>query len=374
MQKPCLFLTLLAVLLTACGTAEPVAQGSQSATPTVSLLPGALPSQAPTRTALPPTLTAVLEPIEGTLTIKVNVRSGPGTNFDSIGLLEAGEKVQVLVHDETGKWYQILYAAAPDGSGWVAAQFVRIPVWTQVALLATPTPSGPTGRVLQRLNVRSGPGLSYDALGMLEANAVVSLTGKNSSASWFQIAYPAGTGGRGWISAQYLQTDATDLPVLDDFGTPATGGTPVASGGSGPTPIPVAPTPTVGPAFADADSAANPAVRVTFSASGTHQFTFSSQVSAPEGDPEDWIAFTPYAINAAAARLVFSLTCSGNGALTVEISQGSFLPSGWGTLSCGDLDKTVMLPAGQGYTLHLAPVPGAGLRLVDYVLTVQNKP
>ena len=46
-------------------------------------------------------------------------------------------------------WYRILYPAAPDGIGWVTAQYVRIPLWTQVPLLATATPSGPTGRVLQ---------------------------------------------------------------------------------------------------------------------------------------------------------------------------------------------------------------------------------
>jgi hypothetical protein len=120
--------------------------------------------------------------------------------------------------------------------------------------------------------------------------------------------------------------------------------------------------------------AANPAVRVTFSASGTRAFTYSSQVSAPQGDPEDWVAFTPYAINGTEARLVFSLTCSGNSALTVEIMTGGSLVSGWGTLTCGDLDKNVLLPVGQVYLIRLAPAPGDGLRLVDYILTVQNNP
>jgi uncharacterized protein YraI len=250
----------------------------------------------------------------------------------------------------------------------VTAQFVQVAAGTQVPHAATPVPAGPSGRVLQRLNVRSGPGLTFDTLGVLEPNGSVSLTGKNSTASWFQIDYPAGPGGRAWVTAQYIQADAAGLPVLDDYGTP------VLSGTAGPTPIPVTPTPTVGPAFADADSPTNPAVRVTFSASGTHQFTYSSGVSAPEGDPADWVEFTPYAVNASNARLVFSLACSGNGRLTVEISRAGSLLSGWGTLACGDSDKSITLPAGQAYQVRLAPAPGEGLRLVDYVLTVQNLP
>jgi uncharacterized protein YraI len=223
---------------------------------------------------------------------------------------------------------------------------------------------------MQRLNVRSGPGLTFNSLGVLEPNTVVPLTGKNATASWFQIKYPAGSssGGYGWVTAQYIQTDATNLPVLDDFGTP------VASGIGAPTPIPRTPTATVGPAFSDADARASPLVSVKFSASETRQFTFSSQVSAPEGDPEDWIAFTPFAIQGADARLFFSLTCSGNGTLSVEIWQGDSLLSGWGTLACGNLDRIITLPAGQALEMRLAPAPSEGLRLVDYVLTIRNSP
>jgi uncharacterized protein YraI len=357
-------LVVLPLLASACAAPLPVVMPSLTATSS----PTAIPTQVPTRTPLPSTPTATPMPIEGTLTIKVNVRSGPGMAFPSLGLLDAGGKVQVLFSDPTGKWYRVLYPAAQDGYGWVAAQFVRIPVWTQVPVLATPTPTGPSGRVLQRLNVRSGPGMTFDTLGLLEADALVFLTGKNSSASWLQIVYPSGSGGRGWVTAQYIQADATGLPVLDDYGTP------VASDLSGPTAIPVTPTPTVGPAYNDNDSPANPAVRVTFSASGTQQFTYSSQVSASEGDPGDWLAFTPYAVNGPDARLVFSLACSGNGTMVVEIWQGGSRLSGWGTLSCGDLAELIMLPAGQEYELHLVPAPAEGLRLVDYVLTVQNQP
>jgi hypothetical protein len=147
-----------------------------------------------------------------------------------------------------------------------------------------------------------------------------------------------------------------------------------ANGTTGPATSDQTATPTIGPAFADNDSATDPAVRVTFSATGTHQFSYSGQVSAPQGDPQDWVDFTPFAINSGNANLVFSLICSGNGTLTVAMEQAGAPLAGWGTLACGDLNKSITLPAGQPIEMQLAPAPGQGLQLVNYVLTVQNEP
>lgn len=366
MKKLAFLLTMLALLSAACGTPEPVA------TPSATAFPSALPTETPTLpvTSLQPSLTSTPIPIEGTLTIKVNVRSGPGTSYDSLGQLEAGEKIQIIARDSQTTWYLILYPAAPQGRAWVAAQYVTVASGSVVPLDATLTPAGPTGHVILRLNVRSGPGRTFDTLGMLEPGVAVSLTGKNTTASWFQIDYPAGPGGHGWVTSQYVQTDAaSDLPVLDDYGnvvTPGAAGTP-----SGPV---IPPTPTVGPAYADGDSSVSPAVRVTFSSTGTHQFVYSSQVSIPEGDAEDWVEFTPYTASGAIARLNISLACTGNGTLTVELWQGGTLLSGWGDLACGETGKSILLSAGRVFLMRLAPAAGDGLRLVAYTLTVQNNP
>lgn len=72
--------------------------------------------------------------------------------------------------------------------------------------------------------------------------------------------------------------------------------------------------------------------------------------------------------------LIFSLTCTGNDTVMIELWQGGSALSGWGTLNCGDLEKSITLSAGQPYEIHLTPAAGEGFRLVDYVLTVQNRP
>ena len=362
-----LVLSLLPVLLSAaCSSTTSTNPPSPTLTPTQAT------TTTPTGTASPQPLPATSTPIliAGTLTIKVNVRSGPAATYASVGQLDAGQNVQILFRDVTGAWYQILYPPGPQGRGWVASQYITVAAGTQAPREATPTPAGPTGSVIQRLNIRSGPGTNFDTLGMLDPNQVVFLTGKNSTASWFQIAYPTGPGGHGWVTAQYIQTDVSaSLPVLDDYGnviTPNTAGLPS---------VPVlSSTPTLGPAYADGDSSANPEVRVTFSTTGTTRFIYSDQVSTPQGDPEDWVEFTPYSTSGTTAHLILSLACTGNSALNVELWQQNAALTGWGSLSCGESSRSVLLTAGQVYQFRLSPDQGTGLQFVAYTLTVQNNP
>ena len=56
----------------------------------------------------------------------VNVRSGPGRDFESLGLLIQNDVVSVLGKDASGGWVKIAYASAPDGTGWVAAEFLQV--------------------------------------------------------------------------------------------------------------------------------------------------------------------------------------------------------------------------------------------------------
>jgi uncharacterized protein YraI len=99
------------------------------------------------------------------------------------------------------------------------------------------------------LNVRGGPGTDYPILGKLEPGAQVTLLARSADGTWFEIVYPAGSDGRGWLSGEFLQMQGApdQLPVAQ---APAT---------SSPTPAPTAP-PSV---------TATPAVTGTLPISGT---------------------------------------------------------------------------------------------------------
>jgi uncharacterized protein YraI len=368
-MKPAILTFILAFLLAACGTAEPVSTPDPVLdTPEVTstLLP--LPSDTP----LPPA-TATLTLVGGSLKVQVNVRAGPGTWYDSLGLLNASEPVQVMAQSGDGTWYEIVYPTASGGTGWVSAQFVDVGGGTVPSQTAqvTPTAIGPVGTLSQRLNVRSGPGTTYDTLAILETGTVVVLTGKNGTGSWFQIIYPDGSAGRGWVTSAYVQAEDTgSLPVLNASGTPVT------PDGSAEALFPaVTPTPTVGPAEEDNDSTIHPVVDVSFSAEAVRQFTFQSEVSTPDGDPEDWIGFTPYAlpgINEVLMRA--SLDCSGNGTLAVELWKDGVHITDWDSLACGEHDRVFSLNVNGVYQLHLSPADGTGLQFVHYRLTLRNGP
>ncbi|KAF0106636.1 MAG: peptidase S9 family protein [Anaerolineaceae bacterium] len=366
--KPILLLLTLALLLAACGTATPSA-----ATPTL-ILPTIPTSFVPAATFTPlppPTITATTVVVAGTLTFQVNVRSGPGVDYSLLGMLNAGETVQVTGQSGDGAWFQIFYSAGSGGIGWVSAQYVD----TGGQPVPTLTPqggsvSGPAGTVTQRLNVRSGPGTNYEALGILEVGATVSLTGKNETGAWMQIVYSGGPGGRGWVTAQYVQTDAAGLPVLNAFGTPVT------PGSAGGTPAPgVTATPTVGPAMSDGDTSAMPLYSTLFSPLGTKSFERQGDVSIPDGDPEDWIEFTPYALpGGTTVSLTANLGCSGNGTLVVELWQNGAPLADWGTFACGDIGRSFLLPVGGAYQFRFRPAAGNGLQYVYYYLRMKNNP
>jgi uncharacterized protein YraI len=80
---------------------------------------------------------------------QINVRSGPGTGFDSLGTLNAQDVVNLTGKDANGAWLQIAFRAGPDGKGWVNAAFVRadgvekLPIITDSGeVIGTGTPTG----------------------------------------------------------------------------------------------------------------------------------------------------------------------------------------------------------------------------------------
>lgn len=78
--------------------------------------------ETPTATAVPQTPTPTV-PAKPALTTKtdLNVRSGPGIQYDLLGLLPAGVTVEIIGREETRQWWQVRFSPAADGIGWVAA-------------------------------------------------------------------------------------------------------------------------------------------------------------------------------------------------------------------------------------------------------------
>ncbi|MCB0211021.1 MAG: SH3 domain-containing protein [Anaerolineae bacterium] len=88
-----------------------------------------------------------------------------------------------------------------------------------IAPTATALLSAPGGVVTTNsLNVRSGPGIEYGTVGLIQRGQDVTITGR--SGGWWRIAYPHSGGSSGWVSAFFI--DAQNVEAVPFIGGPPT--------------------------------------------------------------------------------------------------------------------------------------------------------
>jgi len=149
----------------------------------------------------------------------LNVRSGPGTAYDVVGTLAFDQTgvhaTGVGANDAAGQvWKEIDFFGA---QAWVASWLLTL----QACDLASPSDYCVTGAsCLERVNVRSGPGTSYEKLGTLPYDSIaVQATGASSpdadGRAWRQIRF---RGGVGWVASWFLAAS----PCSPSPGTPCT--------------------------------------------------------------------------------------------------------------------------------------------------------
>ena len=193
-----------------------------------------------------------------TATTDLNIRSGPGTAYTAVSVLNNGQSANVLGKSSDGGWWKI---ACPDGGDpcWVSAgsQFSTSNNTDDVPVAAAPA-------------IDSGDDGSSDEEGS-EATAVP-------------------------------EEDATDVPdeestpVPDEESTPVPDEEPTSEPIEEPTDTPPEEptnTPAEEPVEAafDNDSLQNPAQDVFLSITGTRNFSHQSDISFAGGDNEDFVAF-----------------------------------------------------------------------------------
>ncbi len=354
-------LLFLAVLIVSSSCGVNVSNANEfTATPgfvTSTLPPTKIPPS--THTSLPATPTA--EIIEGTVgtaisasegitTTQLNVRMEPSTASETLGMVNQFATVQVIGKDASGSWYQISYI---DSKGWVRAEYVQVNAAVEIPVIGSVTGSGSgmSGLVIQKINVRNGPGLNYESLGVLNPQDVVFITGKDSSGEWMQIEFANATDGKGWAAVKYLQVENADsIPVIGSV-EQTTDGTPT-------------PSTVVLSAMQDGDSLQAPIAVTTFSASGTHTMQVYGDISAPGGDTEDWIQVTAFSKN-----ILVKVKCSST-ALSVELwSEGRYTKNI--TLTCNGTAIVETVP-NQPYFFRLQVDSGNSPQYIQYILKISS--
>ncbi|MDP8213908.1 MAG: SH3 domain-containing protein [Candidatus Euphemobacter frigidus] len=116
----------------------------------------------------------------------VNLRVSPSRRSEIVGQLQRGEEVRVLLTD--GEWCAIV--PPPGISAWVSNDYLHDGVVTG-----------------SRVNVRSGPGVSYGRLTFLRRGMSVKVLKERGG--WAKIELPAT--GRLWVSARYISRAGEDI-------------------------------------------------------------------------------------------------------------------------------------------------------------------
>jgi len=114
-----------AIALFYLNTAAPKA-GQESYQPQITIPPTevGVPTEVGTPTAEAPPAPVQVAEILPTPTNFLNVRKGPGTNFDKIGQVKPGEAHILVSTDLSTGWYEIKLA---DGStGWITNQYAQV--------------------------------------------------------------------------------------------------------------------------------------------------------------------------------------------------------------------------------------------------------
>jgi uncharacterized protein YgiM (DUF1202 family) len=146
------------------------------------------------------------------ITGAVNVRTGPGAQFNSIAVLSSGTTVNLIGRNADGTWVKVrLYNGA---EGWINASYLQtnIPV-ASLPVVETPAPQNAAVVNVGALNVRYGPGTGYGVFAVVFRGQVLSLVGRASYGTWAQVRLP--NGALGWVNSNLLisNVDFNSLPV-----------------------------------------------------------------------------------------------------------------------------------------------------------------
>lgn len=112
MKKILFGLLTLLVLILAFGRLHQVDASGLNQQPTIAI---------PTVTGTPKGVTASVSLNQDE---SINVRSGPGSLFDKVGVILPGQEVPVMGRSAGGDWVMIEYPGAPNNIGWVYSPLV----------------------------------------------------------------------------------------------------------------------------------------------------------------------------------------------------------------------------------------------------------
>ena len=153
----------------------------------------------------------------------VNFRSGPGTNYNSKGVIALGTTVTVT-DTSNSEWYAV--RLSNGSTGYIFAQYLKLNSSSSATATPAPTqaPSGSeqSAKTTEYVNFRSGPGTNYSSKGVIASGTTVTVTDRSNS-QWYAVRLANGS--TGYIFAQYLKVTGTSSATPTPTQAPSNDGT-----------------------------------------------------------------------------------------------------------------------------------------------------
>ena len=155
----------------------------------------------------------------------VDILSGPGQAYGTVGVLLAGQRSEVLGYSSDNRYWVIKVPYVEGGRGWVDADYV-IPQNTFYSpaidqappLVGTDLNGGiePTIKAVANVNIRSGPDLETGVIGLLRSGDTAKVLGVSPDRLWWAIEVPFAEMGEAWVSTDYVVAENIfDAPVIE---------------------------------------------------------------------------------------------------------------------------------------------------------------
>ncbi|BDU91165.1 enterotoxin [Clostridium perfringens] len=129
----------------------------------------------------------------------LNMRSGPGSNYGVIGTLRNNDKVEII--KEVDGWYEIKFNGKV---GYASKSYITIVNEGSNNGTESEIKEGTVYGVSTNLNVRTGPGTSYQVIGYLLSGDKVKILGEENG--WYKVQFNASTGTKnGYVSKDYIK-------------------------------------------------------------------------------------------------------------------------------------------------------------------------
>jgi uncharacterized protein YraI len=165
-----------------------------------------------------------------TTQFRVNVRSGPGTQYTVLGVLTFGDSVDITGQNADATWLRVNFNGQ---EGWVSASVVEVngeiasapvveagPGATLIDTTAAPESTAEPGEVSVttrfNTNLRSDFSSDSDVLVTIPFNTELVPTGRTNDSNWLMVTY---ADQNGWVYAPLLFFASGEVETLPIMGT-----------------------------------------------------------------------------------------------------------------------------------------------------------